>query len=72
MTLTSSKSRFWITACIVSVLLAAGRPEAQRKGEAGMSAATHRQLATARSATARYHNLAQAEADGYANANLYI
>jgi hypothetical protein len=72
MTLKSGKSRFWIAACIVSVLLAAGRPEAQRKGERGMSAATHRELAAARSATAKYHDRAQAEADGYVNANFYV
>jgi hypothetical protein len=38
----------------------------------GLSAATHQELARARSATARYHDIAQAEADGYSDSNLYV
>jgi hypothetical protein len=37
----------------------------------GLSAATHKELAQARSATARYHDIAQAEADGYVNVDFY-
>jgi len=37
----------------------------------GLTAATQRELAAARRGTARYHDLAQAEADGYVNINLY-
>jgi hypothetical protein len=36
-----------------------------------LSAATNQQLAQARRATARYHDIAQAEADGYVNINIY-
>lgn len=36
-----------------------------------LSAATERELARARSATAKYHDIAQAEADGYVNFDLY-
>ena len=36
-----------------------------------LTPATHRELAAARAATARYHDVAQAEADGYVNINLY-
>ena len=36
-----------------------------------LTAATHQELAAARAATARYHDVAQAEADGYVNINLY-
>jgi len=36
-----------------------------------LSAATHQQLAQARRGTARYHDIAQAEADGYVNINVY-
>jgi hypothetical protein len=37
-----------------------------------LTPATHQELAAARAATAKYHDLAQAEADGYANINLYV
>ena len=33
---------------------------------------THKELTTARSATAKYHNVTQAEADGYINIGLYL
>ena len=36
-----------------------------------LSAATNQQLARARRGTARYHDIAQAEADGYVNINVY-
>lgn len=36
-----------------------------------LSARTRRELARARRATAKYHDLANAEADGYVNGNLY-
>ena len=36
-----------------------------------LSAATNQQLAQARRATAKYHDIAQAEADGYVNINIY-
>jgi hypothetical protein len=36
-----------------------------------LSAATNQQLALARRGTARYHDIAQAEADGYVNINVY-
>jgi len=37
----------------------------------GMSEATNQELARARSATARYHDISQAEAEGYVNFDLY-
>ena len=37
-----------------------------------LSAATEQELAQARSATAKYHDVAQAEADGYVNFDLYV
>src|SRR5437660_3818327 len=36
-----------------------------------LSAITNQQLAQARRATAKYHDIAQAEADGYININIY-
>jgi hypothetical protein len=36
-----------------------------------LSAATNQQLTQARRATAKYHDIAQAEADGYVNINIY-
>ena len=36
-----------------------------------LSAATNQQLAQARRATAKYHDIARAEADGYVNINIY-
>ena|SRR2546425_4873736 len=36
-----------------------------------LSTATNQQLAQARRGTARYHDIAQAEADGYVNINVY-
>lgn len=40
-------------------------------GRGNLSPATEQELAQARSATAKYHDIAQAEADGYVNFNLY-
>lgn len=37
-----------------------------------VSAAAEQELANARSATARFHDIAQAEADGYTNIDLYL
>jgi hypothetical protein len=36
-----------------------------------LTSGTHKELAVARAATAKYHDLAQAEADGYVNIDLY-
>jgi hypothetical protein len=36
-----------------------------------LSAATNKELARARATTAKYHDVAQAEADGYVNINVY-
>ena len=38
----------------------------------GLSADTNKELARARGATAKYHDIAQAEADGYVNINEYM
>jgi hypothetical protein len=40
-------------------------------GVENQSAITNQQLAQARRATAKYHDIAQAEADGYVNINIY-
>ena len=37
----------------------------------GLTSGTHKELAVARAATAKYHDPAQAEADGYVNIDLY-
>lgn len=44
---------------------------AMRPGQE-LTAATHKELAVARAATAKYHDLARAEADGYVDIGLYI
>ena len=67
----SSKTWLGILACVVSLSLADGRTQAQGRRD-GFTSATHKQLAAARSATERYHDVAQAEADGYVNIDLYI
>ena len=41
-------------------------------GNDDLSPATKKELAAARSATAKYHDIAQAEADGYTNTGVYI
>lgn len=47
-------------------------PAAAQGGNAGLTPATQQELAAARRATARYHDVAQAEADGYVNIDLYV
>ena len=41
-------------------------------GKGGLSALTEQELAEARRATAKYHDVAQAEADGYVDFHLYV
>ena len=59
-------------------LLIAGAPMAAHGAAVGrvdkkeFGAATEQQLARARGATAKYHDVAQAEADGYTSINLYL
>jgi len=57
---------------IGSAPMTAHGPSALAIGKQGLSAATEQELAQARSATAKYHDIAQAEADGYVNFNLYV
>ena len=45
---------------------------AQANVKQPLSATTEQELAQARSATAKYHDVAQAEADGYVNFDLYV
>ncbi|HET9532250.1 MAG TPA: hypothetical protein VFQ92_17960 [Blastocatellia bacterium] len=56
---------------IGSAPMAAHNPSVLAVGKNNMSAITQRELAQARRATARYHDIEQAEADGYVNFNLY-
>lgn len=56
--------------CVLGLLASCG-VSAVAVGKGSLTAATQRELAAARSATARYHDVAQAEADGYVNINLY-
>ena len=53
-----------LTAHSTSALTVVGAPD-------NLSDATNQQLAEARRGTARYHDIAQAEADGYVNINVY-
>jgi hypothetical protein len=46
-------------------------PAAAQNGNAGLTPATHRELAAARSGTAKYHDIEQAKADGYVDIGLY-
>ena len=69
MTLKSGAAGVLTSVCLLAVC--SGPAEAQGQGKA-FPAATHRELAAARSATAHYHDLARAEADGYVNISLYI
>jgi hypothetical protein len=62
------KLPFWILATVAA--LAWGVP-ASAQEKSGMGAATQQELASARRATAKYHDLAQAEADGYVSIDLY-
>lgn len=56
---------------IGSVSMTGHRAAALTLNKRSMRAATQQELARARSATARYHDIAAAEADGYVNFNLY-
>jgi hypothetical protein len=60
------KKQLWV----LTLLVWAGM-SALAFGKNDLSAATEKELARARSATARYHDLAQAEADGYINIDFY-
>ena len=56
---------------IGSVSLTANSGSVLANGKDDLSKATEQELTRARSATARYHDLAQAEDDGYVNFELY-
>ncbi|MGH9426709.1 MAG: hypothetical protein ACRD2L_10475 [Terriglobia bacterium] len=62
----NKKNQFWALALLVLFGMSA-----LAYGKNDLSAATHKELARARSATARYHDIAQAEADGYISINFY-
>ena len=57
--------------CVLGLLAICGVSAVAVGKDPALTAATERELAAARSATARYHDVAQAEADGYVNINLY-
>ena len=60
-------------ALAVLVLSAAwAAPASAQNSNAGLTAATQREVAAARRATAKYHDIEQAEADGYVNIGLYV
>jgi len=59
----------WILASLVVLPWWGARASAQEKS--GLNAITQQELAAARGATAKYHDLAQAEADGYVDIDLY-
>lgn len=72
----SRLSLFFVAACsllIGSVPMTAHSTSALKAvaSENNLSAATNRELAQARRGTARYHDIEQAEADGYVNINIY-
>ena len=56
----------WILAAVVALAWDVPASAQEKSG-----AATQQELASARRATAKYHDLAQAEADGYVNIDLY-
>jgi hypothetical protein len=62
------KMSCWILASLI--VLPWGAP-VSAQGKSGLSAITHQELAAARRGTARYHDVEQAEADGYVNVDLY-
>jgi len=70
--------RLFLIPVAVCSLLIGGAPMTTHKASAlavdkqDLSAATHKELAQARRATAKYHDVSQAEADGYVNFNLYV
>ena len=59
--------------CVLGAVVVAGLAGVAHAGGGAqkLSATTHQQLADARSATAKYHDVAQAEADGYVSIGLY-
>jgi len=61
-----------LSAATFRALARAHSAPASTVGANDLSAATHRELARARRATAKYHDVANAEADGYVNIDLYI
>ncbi|MGH9782811.1 MAG: hypothetical protein ACREBD_13080 [Blastocatellia bacterium] len=61
-----------LSAATLRALAWAHSASASAVGANDLSAATHRELARARRATAKYHDVANAEADGYINISLYI
>ncbi len=64
------KIPFW--PLVAGVLLSSwGESALAQTHRDGLTPATQRELAAARRATARYHDIAQAEADGYVNIDLY-
>jgi hypothetical protein len=63
------KMSCWILASLV--VLPCGAAPASAQGKSALNAVTQQELAAARRATARYHDVAQAEADGYVNIDLY-
>jgi hypothetical protein len=63
------KMSCWILASLV--VLPWGEAPVSAQEKSGLSAVTHQELAAARRATAKYHDLAQAEADGYVSIDLY-
>src|SRR5262245_30375722 len=73
-----NKFRLYIVLAAVCSLIAGGARGCMPNAYASavekkeLSAATHKELAEARRATAKYHDVAQAEADGYVNFNLYM
>jgi len=71
MTIQNGTTRFGIWVCVAALCASGAGTHAQSRRD-GFTAATHRELAAARSATAKYHDVAQAEADGYVDIDLYI
>jgi hypothetical protein len=67
---TKGKAALGILACVGAVCVSDPGTHAQARRD-GLTSATHRELAAARSATAKYHDVAQAEADGYVDIGLY-
>ena len=63
----NGKKLLWI----LTLFVLAGTPALAAGKNDGLSAATHKELARARSATAKYHDVAQAEADGFIDGNFY-
>jgi hypothetical protein len=68
--------RFLILVALCSVFARAASSETQRSstlnGQSHLLPATEQELARARQGTAKYHDIAQAEADGYVDIGLYL